>query len=217
MRSSKLRLVLLLVAVAAAMAWSLGLLPQPGAGPRGDAGSAPVALESTPAAGASDASKLAATGGRVPDAPVVPARPPIPEGAPRLAGVVVDRQGKGVGGARVVSIPDTTARTYVPREIGGEGFPGFDAIADAEGRFVVALSKASTNHLLVATAEGFSSTVKRDVGVGSEVRILLERAGRLVGTVMNVDAEPVARAVPERGSHPGCRQHIACGCVDVEP
>ena len=80
MRSSRLWLVLLVAAIAAALAWSFGLLPQPGAGPRRDAGSAPVALESTPADGASDASKLAATGGRVPDAPVVPARPPIPAG-----------------------------------------------------------------------------------------------------------------------------------------
>jgi hypothetical protein len=43
MRSSRLWLVLLVAAIAAALAWSFGLLPQPGAGPRRDAGSAPVA------------------------------------------------------------------------------------------------------------------------------------------------------------------------------
>ncbi len=194
MRNSRLWLVLLVIALAAAAAWKFGLLPQPGEGGRDGVAPAPAAIEDASSDAAADASRLAGSGATATPAPVVPPRPPIPPDMPRVTGAVVDRQGKGVAGARVISIPDTTTRTYFEKDVGNEGFPGFDATTDGDGRFIVALSKASTNQSLVVLAEGYAPQVKRDVAPGAEVRILLEKAGVLAGRVTNVESEPVVGA-----------------------
>lgn len=194
MRNPRVLLLVLAIAILGAAAWTLGLLPEPGEGARDDAVPAPAALEGVAPDAATEASRLAGTGGMAPEAPVVPPRPPIPPDMPRATGVVVDRQGKGIAGARVISISDTTTKTYFPTDVGAEGFPGFDAITDGEGKFVVALSKASASQSLVASAEGYAPQVRRDVAPGADVKILLEKAGVLVGTVTNVESEPIAKA-----------------------
>ena len=194
MRNPRVLLLVLAVAILGAAAWMLGLLPEPGEGSRDGVAPAPAAIEGAAPDAAAEASRLAGSGAMADPAPVVPPRPPIPPDMPRATGTVVDRQGKGIAGARVISIPDTTTKTYFEKDVAAEGFPGFDAITDAEGRFVVAMSKASTSQSLVVIAEGYAPQVKRDVGPGADVRIVLEKAGVLVGTVTNVESEPVAKA-----------------------
>jgi hypothetical protein len=113
---------------------------------------------------------------------------------PRVTGRVVDGAGRGIAAARVLSIPDTNGKTFALTDLGKEGCPAFDTIADAEGRFVVAVSKDAPFHLIVAEAPGFGIAGKADVPIGGEVIVTLAPSRTLSGTVRDSDGNAVRGA-----------------------
>ena len=136
----------IVLAVAAALCaavalWFLrgGLAPAPsGVEPAGTASDAP-GLAAVPDGGGSERERAA----RLAAGKDAGAGKPSPRAVeiPRVTGRVVDSAGKGIGGAHVLSIPDTCSKTFLPSEAGKEGCAALDALADAEGRFAVPVGK----------------------------------------------------------------------------
>ncbi len=204
------------LAVAVAAWWLLGregTSPPAGDSAREDAGA-------SSAAGATDgdaaererAAGLAATGTRPEPRPAAP--PPVT--GPRINGRVVNAEGAGIGGAHVLSIPDTNGRTFLPSEAGKEGCPALDAIADAEGRFVVPVGKDAPFFAIFAEAAGYAPAVSGPFAPGADVVVTLPRPVALAGRVTDADRRPIEGArVRVLGVLDSCRIELD-GKTDAE-
>ncbi len=125
-----------------------------------------------------------------------PASPPLPlpPGAARATGIVVDREGRPVPGARVTSFPGDLARAVTMEEGSRPGSGLLAAVAGPDGRFTVELARLSPRATLLATAPGFTPAVLVEVIDGEEARLVLERAAAVIGTVVDTEGIPVAGA-----------------------
>jgi hypothetical protein len=111
-----------------------------------------------------------------------------------ISGRCVDVAGRGVAGARVLSIPDTNDKVFAPDDLGREGCPALSTTADAEGRFVVPASKAAPYHIVLADAPGLAFAGRGQVPLGGEVTITLVPGRVLEGRVLDVKGAPVSGA-----------------------
>src|SRR5205823_14149493 len=117
-----------------------------------------------------------------------------PVAGPRATGRVVDASGKGVAGARVVSIPNNLAEAFTLADLGGADAPALSTTTDAEGHFVVPLKATAPYHAVLATAEGFTSHSVSDVAPGGDVTIVLDAAASVAGTIRDADGKVVPSA-----------------------
>ncbi|MBS2014850.1 MAG: carboxypeptidase regulatory-like domain-containing protein [Deltaproteobacteria bacterium] len=111
-----------------------------------------------------------------------------------VTGLVVDSEGKPIGGAKVDAVPEVY-------EEGGTG----EAITDARGRFEIR-GLGATKYTFAATARG-SAPARAVVELGrrdrDDVRLTLGRGATIAGKVVDVDGAPVVGAtvqVSGRGS-----------------
>lgn len=190
----RIGLVVLVLAIVAAAFWLL----RRGLGPEGDesrgatsenGGPEPIPVSGAGPAARSDAGALAAR----PES----ARPPESASrvtGPRVNGRVVDASGKGIAGARVLSLPDTNSKTFFAADAGKEGSPALGTIADTEGRFVVPVATDSPFFTIYADAKGFSPNTTPPVPPERDVTIVLQTSASLRGVVTNVDGAPIAGA-----------------------
>ena len=120
----------------------------------------------------------------------------VPAGitGPRITGRVVDVAGKGVAGARVLSIPDSNVKTFGLDELGREGCPGCATTADAEGRFAVRVSMEAPYHIVLADAPGLGLSGRGNLPIGAEVTITLAQGIVMTGRVLDTKGEPVSGA-----------------------
>jgi|GEM_PF-2404095 len=194
--AGKALLVALLLAVVAFVAWQTGLVgptADPLAGPAADG----VAPGDVAASGTPEAAALA--GGRVGARPAVVERPTArtqgPDaGAPRVTGLVLDGTGAPVDGARVVSMPDTLARSLTVDDLGAADLAAFDAITDAKGRFVVGVAPDAPVHAIVAIASRGDLAYASGVRPGADVTLTVAAAGTIAGTVVDLEGTPVVGA-----------------------
>jgi len=124
--------------------------------------------------------------------PTAPARPVI-EG-PTVTGRILDAQGRPVPGARVVSVSDVNETTFGVEELGRKGAPAFGTTTDADGRFVVEVTKDALLHTVLADAPGHAITAKCDVAPGADVTISLDASMSLVGSVADSEGTPIVGA-----------------------
>ena len=115
----------------------------------------------------------------------------LPPGAARATGLVVDREGRPVPGARVTSFPGNLARPVTPADGEREGSGILAAVAGPDGRFEVELSRLAPRATLLATAPGFTPGVLAEVIDGEEARLVLDRAAAVTGIVVDGEGNPV--------------------------
>src|SRR5262245_45935988 len=183
-------IALAVLAVVLLVTWQTGWLADLGLVSRGAPGTeAEATLEARAAhdAALAERASLAGREGAKPAAVVV--APPIT--GPRVTGRVVDPAGRGVAGARVLSLPDTNGKVARFEEYGQAGNPGSTATTDAEGRFVVAVSKEAPFHLVAASAPEFALGIKADLAPGSDVVLVLEPARVQTGVVKDRDGNGI--------------------------
>lgn len=179
--------------VALVAAWQAGWI-EPGAGEgRGAGGEAGGALlDGTRAGRDVKPAGPVLEGLEAAPKPLTPPAPPIT--GPRVTGRVVDVAGRGLAGARVLAIPDTSGTLLRLEELGTPGCPAPSVTADGEGRFVVPVSKDAPFHLLLADAPGFGLGGEADVAPGAEVTLRLEPTRALTGVVKDREGKGVAGA-----------------------
>ncbi|MGH7149653.1 MAG: sigma-70 family RNA polymerase sigma factor, partial [Planctomycetota bacterium] len=141
---------------------------------------------------------VAATGEEQQESPTVAGtgsgeRRAVGAGGPRATGLVLDREGRAVAGARVFSYPESLGRA-VRLAPDPESDPVQRAETDARGRFEVPLAGRSTYFSLVVDAEGFSMKALTSLRVGEDRKVVLDPAGALSGTVADREGRPVANA-----------------------
>ena len=119
-----------------------------------------------------------------------------PEAAPPIRGRVVDRDGKGIPGARLFTVPDDAGESLVDLAAAGtEGSRTRTVGGDADGKFEVEVDGRAPFYALVAEAPGFARAEKGSVRPGAEgIEIVLDRPAVLVGTVRSMDGAPIAGA-----------------------
>jgi RNA polymerase sigma factor (sigma-70 family) len=111
--------------------------------------------------------------------------------AAEVTGRVVDRDGRGVPGARVTSFPDDLSeaiRLDAPAE------PARTATTDADGRFAIALGGRAPFHTLVVDAAGFAPAAAERVRPRDERTIALEPDSTLAGVTKDLEGNPIAGA-----------------------
>lgn len=167
---------LLLLGVAALVAWQAGafVTDAPAVGEGADA--APRAREARP----------------------LPKTAPPTANGPRVVGRVIDAAGAPVEEARVLAIAETTQQAFTLDDVGKEGFAPtagvFDAITGADGRFVVAASDDAPLHALVVLATSGGIAYTPGVRPDTDVTLRVESTGSVRGTVQGEFGEPVAGA-----------------------
>ena len=139
----------------------------------------------------------AVAGGEVARAPAeAPAGdPPVeepPVTGPLATGRVVDAAGSPVAGAAVRSWPRDESRLLDPAASEGEGVAR--ALTGADGSFIVPLRGDPVLHDLVATAPGFAPRPFEGVRDGDAVVVVLDRAVRVLGRVLDPEGKPVPGA-----------------------
>jgi carboxypeptidase family protein len=110
---------------------------------------------------------------------------------PFATGRVLDRGGHPIAGARVVSHACDIDEVVT---LGDDGRVTRAATTDASGRFEIGLRGTPESWSLVAEAPGFSPWSVDDVAAGSDVRIVLDHARTMFGTVMDDEGKPVVGA-----------------------
>jgi RNA polymerase sigma-70 factor (ECF subfamily) len=110
-------------------------------------------------------------------------------------GVVVNREDEPVGGALVVSLPDTLPGPITATAVVGPGGVGRSARSDEQGRFRVPLPETSPMSTLYIEAPGYAPTVETEVPQrGADIRIVLDRPALLSGRVLDLEGKPVPGA-----------------------
>ncbi|MCI0585284.1 MAG: sigma-70 family RNA polymerase sigma factor [Planctomycetes bacterium] len=120
-------------------------------------------------------------------------RRPLGEEGPRASGIVVDRGGRPVGGARVFSYPESLGRA-VRLSPDPESDPVQRTETDTKGRFEVPLGGRSTYFSVLVEADGFSPKIATSLRPGGDVRLVLDPARAFVGTVADREGRTVAGA-----------------------
>ena len=191
------RLLLLPVALglAVGLAWQLGFLgPKAGGSEDGpvveaDGPSLAGAPSEAGAPGTAEALALARGGTK----PVAKTKAPTVDG-PRVTGHVTDRAGKPVPDAHVLSIPDSTIKYFLAKDLGTPGCPAADAVTDEKGAFVVAVGKDAPAHAIVVEAASFGTAMESGVQAGADVTIVLDASATIHGTVTGSDGTAVVGA-----------------------
>lgn len=112
-----------------------------------------------------------------------------------VGGVARDDVGRVVAGVKVTLVPDDVRELH------------FDAVTDAQGRFVfqgLPVRPGGTRYEVTAQGAGFGKTRSFIVGgdVGEDHDLVLERMPVIIGRVVNAKGEPVAGAWVAQESDP---------------
>jgi RNA polymerase sigma factor (sigma-70 family) len=127
----------------------------------------------------------------------VPASAPRPPAAVRVRGRILDDEGNGIAGARVLVLPgDANGTLDLARA---------KSTTAAGGLFEVDVKDLPPPFVLAASAEGYGLGMRSEVSADVETVIVLERSATLVGRVLDGDGRPIAGA------------HVRVGCVRVDP
>ncbi len=108
-----------------------------------------------------------------------------------LFGVVVDRSGNPVAGARIVAIHYLWSRTDVLAR--SPGVDGVHTTSASDGTFRLALRRRQVVNLWVS-AKGFANAEFRSLQAGERTRVVLAPPGALTVSVVNSKREPVVGA-----------------------